>query len=130
MEIGQVLNFGGGFGLAAAGIGALLKWGAAALVTLRSPANSRGENGSGQWRGRVEQILETVIKVQDRSVSELAELRRGTDRMATVVESVGQTLGRVATMLDEHDRRTEPAAARVIEMADQVDALYRREFPQ
>lgn len=117
----------------AAGAGALMA-GAGVLVRLVGATwkvvNSvkGGDNGGGEWRGRVEQILDTVVKVQDHSVAELAELRRGSDRLTECIQGNGEMLERVANLLDAHDRRTAEAAAMVPAMARQVDALHQREF--
>jgi hypothetical protein len=129
--------FGGLVGAAdAAGAGVLMA-GAGVLVRLAGTtwklvnsvkASGGGSNGTGEWRGRVEQILDHVVKVQDRSNMELSELRRATDRMTTVAEGTSAALERVANLLDAHDRRTAAAAAVIPLMGDQVEALYRKEF--
>ena len=113
--------------LAGAGVAVRLV-GATWKVVNSMKSGNGGGNGEGEWRGRVEQILDTVVKVQDHSVAELAELRRASERLTDCTQSNGEMLERVANLLDAHDRRTAEAAAVIPAMARQVDALHQREF--
>lgn len=115
-------------GVLLAGAGVLVRLAGATWKIVNGGRAGGGTNGTGEWRGRVEQILDTVVKVQDHSIAELAELRRASDRMTGAVQGTGEMLERVAKLLDAHDRRTADAMPLMRRTAEQVDALHRKEF--
>jgi hypothetical protein len=119
-----------GFGVLLAGAGACVRLVGATWKVVNAVKVGGNSNGSGEWRGRVETILDTVVKVQDHSIAELGELRRATDRMNAVADGTGQALERITTLLDAHDRRTVEAAPAMQVAARQLNALYHKGFPR
>ena len=128
---------GGLVGAADVAAGGVLLAGAGACVRLvgatwkvLNGAKAGGGNGEAEHRGRVDQILDTVVKVQDHSIAELAEVRRSGERTASCAERTAETLERVVALLDAHDRRTAEAMPAMRQAAEELHALYREKFPR
>ena len=80
-------------------------------------------NGTGEWRGRIESLLEQQQQLQRDQMHENSELRRVAERNTLMLERTGEALDGVARLLQGADK----AIGRSEQMAREVHELWGRE---
>lgn len=116
MTGGELLEYGIGGGALSVGLGLLAKLGSGAFALMREslrPPIANPGNGVGEWRGRMEMLLEQQQVLSREQMQEGAEVRR-------IVERNTEVLGQVAKLLHGVDT----AIARSAVTAKQMDEVH------
>lgn len=93
-----VIEWGVAGGFTLTGLGVAGKYLVMPLLSMKH-AVAGGGNGTGEWRGRIETLIENSQKLAERGMDETAEMRRVVDRSADILSRVDITLQDVKRVL-------------------------------